>query len=46
MSAIFVEHLAKHHGGVTATEDISFDIPPGHVTALPGQLAVSTWLGA
>jgi ABC-2 type transport system ATP-binding protein len=36
LSAVFVEHLVKRFGSVTAVNDIGFEIPAGQVTALLG----------
>jgi ABC-2 type transport system ATP-binding protein len=36
MSAVTVEHLVKRYGRFTAVADVSFDVPPGQVTALLG----------
>jgi ABC-2 type transport system ATP-binding protein len=34
--AVTVQHLVKRYGRFTAVQDVSFDVPPGQVTALLG----------
>ena len=34
--AVSVQHLVKRYGRFTAVQDVSFDVPPGQVTALLG----------
>ena len=36
MPAVTVQHLVKRYGRFTAVQDVSFDVPPGQVTALLG----------
>jgi len=36
MNALEIEHLTKHFGGVRATNDVSFAVPEGSLTALIG----------